>query len=472
MLALLVALIVLPVVVAPASAQAQADPPADGWPTTNPVDRSDLRVRDPFIVVDADTGYSYLVSSGPGFPMYRSTDLEHWYGPKRVFTPPADFWGTNRSWAPEIHRWQGRWYLLGSFATSDNGNLPTSSTVGTTVLVADAIDGPYTPVQNRPITPPDEFALDATLFVDPAGDPWIVYAKEWLDPRIQNLGRMAAIRVTPDLTGRIGPEVELFTADAPPWSIGLPLGRVVDGPWLYRTDTGELLMLWSGTGKQAQYVTGIARSTTGLVTGPWEQQCLPLFDRDGGHPMIFRDADGELRVTFHAPNSGAERAVIARLVDDGDTVRIADSSVAAPDPTSCGSSNPTEGEPTASPSAPIPAPTAPSVTAPPVTVAPPATAPPVTTAPGTAAPTIPPVTATPPGTPATSMATLMTGPPTAPAPPGPPTTVPAASVLAAGATSDPLPGPQQPAGTSARPDGATARARPAEAVPGSPRLTG
>jgi hypothetical protein len=342
---LMVTVAVVVPTVSPRRAESMTVTNSDGWPATDPIDRADLRIRDPFVVTDAESGYYYLVGTGPGFPMYRSTDLEHWYGPKRVFTPPAGFWGTHRSWAPEIHRWNGRWYLFGSFATADNPDLTVADTVGTAVLVADAIDGPYTPVGTQPLTPPDEFAIDATLFVDGDGDPWIVYVREWLDPRIDYLGRMAAIRVTADLTGRVGDGVELFAADSPPWALGLPLGRVTDGPWVHRSADGSLLLLWSGTGTGGQYVTGIARSTTGLVSGPWEQDCLALFDQDGGHPMVFRTFAGDLRVIFHAPNSGQERAVIAPLVEGDGTVHIDDPAIAAPNPASCEPPPPTPNRP-------------------------------------------------------------------------------------------------------------------------------
>ena len=63
---------------------------------------------------------------------------------------------------------------------------------------------------------------------------------------------------------------------------------------------------------------------TGKVFGPWRQQAEPLFDKHGGHGMIFKTFEGELRLVLHAPNSpaGQERAHIFEIEDLGDTLRL------------------------------------------------------------------------------------------------------------------------------------------------------
>jgi hypothetical protein len=47
---------------------------------------------------------------------------------------------------------------------------------------------------------------------------------------------------------------------------------------------------------------GVARSRTGTILGPWEQDPEPLFAEDGGHGMVFRTLDDRLMLTLHAPN--------------------------------------------------------------------------------------------------------------------------------------------------------------------------
>jgi beta-xylosidase len=47
-----------------------------------------------------------------GTMAYRSKDLKHWTPPKIVFTVPEGFWAEQGGWAPEVHAYKGRFYLL------------------------------------------------------------------------------------------------------------------------------------------------------------------------------------------------------------------------------------------------------------------------------------------------------------------------------------------------------------------------
>ncbi len=67
---------------------------------------------------------------------------------------------------------------------------------------------------------------------------------------------------------------------------------MTDGPFLHRTASGALLMLWSSFSTKG-YAMGIARSESGTVVGPWIQEKKPIWKEDGGHGMIFRAFDGK-----------------------------------------------------------------------------------------------------------------------------------------------------------------------------------
>jgi hypothetical protein len=72
-------------------------------------------------------------------------------------------------------------------------------------------------------------------------------------------------------------------------------------------------MLWSSF-NMGSYTVGIARSTSGDMLGPWQQQPEPLYAGDGGHCMVFRAFDGQLYLAFHRPNpSPDERPQFVRL---------------------------------------------------------------------------------------------------------------------------------------------------------------
>jgi hypothetical protein len=169
--------------------------------------------------------------------------------------------------------------------------------------------------------------LDGTLYVDRAGAPWMVYAHEW----IQKVdGTMEAIPLTRDLTAAAGEPIHLFKASDAPWLNAqmTPSTRenhyVTDGPELFRTKKGTLLMLWASYMKNELgrngYVQTLARSTSGELKGPWEQ-LEPLVGNDSGHGMLFRSFDGKLMLVVHQPFQNA-RGKLYEMEDTGDGLRV------------------------------------------------------------------------------------------------------------------------------------------------------
>lgn len=264
-----------------------------------------IQIRDPFVVPSPEEKLYYLFGSTDpdpwrppaiGFDCYRSRDLKHWEGPLAAFRPPPGFWSDRNFWAPEVHRYQGGFYMFASFKAEGVCR-------GTQILKAERLAGPYAPHSDGPVTPHAWECLDGTLYVDEQGDPWIVFCHEWMQV---GDGEICAMRLSPGLDRAIGDPVLLFKASAAPWTQFIKLdpnaqGYVTDGPFLHRTQAGPLLMLWSSIGKDG-YAQGIARSPSGRILGPWEQSAEPFFGKDGGHGMIFRTFEGELRLTLHQPN--------------------------------------------------------------------------------------------------------------------------------------------------------------------------
>ena len=141
-------------------------------------------------------------------------------------------------------------------------------------------------------------------------------------------------RLTPDLRAATGTPIYLFSASDAPWVRPLtdkecaewPTGPfpayVTDGPFLHRTASGTLLMLWSSFSTKG-YAMGVARSESGTIEGPWVHEKEPIWKEDGGHGMIFRAFDGRLFITLHQPNEPhKERAVFRELLEEGGTIRL------------------------------------------------------------------------------------------------------------------------------------------------------
>ncbi len=295
------------------------------------VKTNDIQIRDPFVVPIEEEGMYYLFGTtdvnawrgkGTGFACYRSSDLMEWDGPIPAFRPPPAFWATTNFWAPEVHPFSGHFYMFASFKAATRYR-------GTQILVSDSISGPYTPLTDGPITPPDWECLDGTLYVDRDGCPWIVFCHEWV--QVHN-GAICAMRLSPDLKQAVGRPVFLFNASEGAWVRKSEWPKegdqhlfptyVTDGPFLHRLASGTLVMLWSSMGNKG-YAMGIARSETGDVTGPWRQEAEPLWAKDGGHGMMFRAFDGRLMLTFHRPNKTPdERPLFVEVEETGDDIRI------------------------------------------------------------------------------------------------------------------------------------------------------
>ncbi|WMT40088.1 glycoside hydrolase family 43 protein [Paenibacillus sp. D2_2] len=263
----------------------------------------DIHIRDPFVYADKDAGFYYMYGTmgvtswggaAIGFDGYRSRDLHRWEGPFPVFRKPEGFWADHHFWAPEVHYYEGGYYMFASFKAEGKCR-------GTQILKADAPLGPFVPMGEGPVTPADWECLDGTLYTDEHGDPWMIFCHEWT--QVGN-GEMCAMRLAADLSGPASDPLVLFRATDAHWPVEEegPSNFVTDGPFLYLAPDGKLLMIWSSHGKDG-YAIGIARSESGSITGPWVQEREQLFEKNGGHGMLFRTFEGELLVSLHLPNT-------------------------------------------------------------------------------------------------------------------------------------------------------------------------
>jgi GH43 family beta-xylosidase len=298
-----------------ASGDAEA-PKAD--PAT--IDIADLRIRDPFILTDAKEGRYIMVArvdrkGAQGWECFTSKDLRRWQPAVTVFTPPQGFWADRDFWAPEIHAYLGKYYLLGTVSSA-------KAKRGTQIFVADKPLGPFKPHSDGAITPHDWMALDGTLYLE-KDEPWMVFCHEWV--QIGD-GTMNAVRLAKDLSRPIGEPIQLFRASEAPWCRPhKPEKFVTDGPWPHRMGNGKLVLLWSsftdkGFGKG--YAVGVARSESGSIKGPWKHDPKPLYE-GGGHCMIFQSLDGKPMLILHAPNnSPAERALLFEFHEKSNDIRL------------------------------------------------------------------------------------------------------------------------------------------------------
>ena len=254
------------------------------------------QLRDPCILVEDGVYYAY----GTGWVCWKNASgnlATGWKSLGVVAQKPTH--SDDNYWAPEVHKYNGAYYMFTTYHSTQTGHR------GCTILKSNSPEGPFIEITNGQITPHDWDAIDGTFYVDPDGQPWMIFVHEWTSTD-DGVGRMAAAKLSDDLTHFISEPVELFRADDPAWS----KGNVTDGCWMYRCEDGQLLMLWSNW-DSAGYCVGIARSADGRVDGTWTQDKELLYSKsmtgeyDGGHGMLFTDTDGQMYLSIHSPNSSS-----------------------------------------------------------------------------------------------------------------------------------------------------------------------
>ena len=265
-------------------------------------------LRDPFVLLD--DGVYYLYGTGVTNNDWDNTvwdcyvndsgklDGEWKRTENLIYQKPAD--AQKQLWAPEVHKYNGMYYMLCSYFSSETKHR------GSSVFRASSPTGPFVEISDGHITPHKEDCIDATLHVDGKGQPWLIFVHEWTCTD-DGIGRMAAARLSDDLTHLISEPVELFRADSPLWTND----KVTDGCFVHTLRDGTLIMLWSNF-EDNGYCIGVVHNKSGTVDGQWEHEKAPLFKRgtldhhDGGHGMIFTNTDGTQYICCHSPNNPCE----------------------------------------------------------------------------------------------------------------------------------------------------------------------
>ncbi len=264
--------------------------------------RNEINIRDPFVLNYEGKYYLFgteiptspKIKDAWGFWCYISEDLEEWSEPIQCFEPPKDFWATKNFWAPEVHVYHNKFYMLASFY--GEGKMRA-----TQCLVSDRPEGPYH-VNGEPLTPADWMCLDGTLYIED-DVPYLVFCHEWLQTFV---GEIAAVQLNDSLSAAVGEPLVLFKATDSNWSDVLEMkesnikGYVTDGPFLKKTGD-ELLMFWSSF-HGTEYAVGMAVSDNGKLFGNWKHLDRMLFDKDGGHGMVFQTKEGKELFVMHRPN--------------------------------------------------------------------------------------------------------------------------------------------------------------------------
>ena len=298
-----------------------------------------IQLSDPCILADKATNMYYL--TGTGGLLWKSKDLFNWTGPYDVAKTDNNSWmGKDPMiWAAELHQYKGKYYY---FATFTNEAVKIDTVKGNViprrashVLVSNNAEGPYLPMKDPVYLPANKPTLDGTFWVDEDDKPYMVYCYEWLQAMKNDYwdGTMEKIELKPDLSGTIGEGQLLFRASDSPWSKEhnekgqVVPAKVTDGPWLFKTQTGKLGMIWTSWVFD-KYTQGVAYSKSGTLVGPWIQEKDPITPPNFGHGMLFKTFDGQLLMSVHSHRKENGRFIrypkLFKVDDSGDKIKVGD----------------------------------------------------------------------------------------------------------------------------------------------------
>lgn len=258
-----------------------------------------------------------------GYAVAKGVNVYKIGAPKTVFDADTctnpDFEGWGNYGTPRLYEYQGKFYLFASYQSASTMDL------GVAVFRSDTPDGQYEMISKGHLQPEGWDASDPVLYIDPQGQPWMIFVHEWTS-MADWTGDISAVQLSDDLTETVGEFYTLFRANDCP---AYPDNQITEAPYVDTLPDGTLALLWSGS--SGGIFTSVAYSTDGVL-GPWKQAEAPLFSRDtacpenffgrgGGAASLFRDQEGRLRMSLSIlTDTGDETISVFLHVDDSNGV--------------------------------------------------------------------------------------------------------------------------------------------------------
>jgi arabinan endo-1,5-alpha-L-arabinosidase len=298
------------------------DCPYFGWPT---------EVHDPAVAKQNNT--YYLFGTGPGIPIWRSSDMRTWRPVGRVFAHNLPKWasttipGTQIPWAPDISFFAGRWHVY--YAISTFGSKRSAIGVAISTDLRRWTDQGVV-VESSEAT--DYNAIDPNVFVDETGQPWLDFGSFNSGIKLVPLDARTGRPTEPILT-------PIASREVPSWGI--------EAPFLIHRGAYDYLFVSFDNccrGSQSTYNIRVGRSAS--LDGPYvDDRGVPLLTGGGrlvlegngtkrgpGHNAVLRDGK-QWRLFFHyydAAHKGTAKLGIIPLRWTADGWPVADWSALRP----------------------------------------------------------------------------------------------------------------------------------------------
>ncbi len=304
---------------------------------------------DPYILFDADSNKYYMYGTGGttnGFVTYSSNDLKNWKNEGVVYSNIQEKgWGVKDFWAPEVYKWDNKYYLFYSAHWKNNPNNEFENyKIG--VAVSDKPTGPFIDFTGEPLFDPGYPIIDANVYVAEDGKKYLYYSRCcYKHPVESEIATWAAekgmykeieeswvygVELKSDLSGVIGepklllrPPTKLKDKQAEWESRSVTSGEInrrwTEGSYLFKHKNTYYMMYSANHFAGENYAVGYATSKSPL--GPFKKSPHnPILEKNTskggdvtgtGHNSILYGPDGKLYCVYHARTSktGNQRLV-------------------------------------------------------------------------------------------------------------------------------------------------------------------
>lgn len=276
-------------------------------------------IGDPFILVDNGTYYMYATSSASrGFDVWKSTNCEGWTHCGLAYERTATSFGKTSFWAPEVYKYQGKYFLVYSAQyKNDKGN--TAQSIG--IAVADSPAGPFVDyTENGLLYAPDYTVFDASLFFDDNGRVYLFYARDHKFTE-DNSSQIEGIELSSDLKKTVGSFARLTTMTLT-WE-----NYTNEAPCVFKRNGKYYLMYSGGYWGDSTYCVGYAVASSPL--GSYRKKDMILYSNSAtlsgtGHNNYFFSPDGsEMFTVYHShtdpkKGGGNRQLCVDRMIFDSD----------------------------------------------------------------------------------------------------------------------------------------------------------
>ena len=238
---------------------------------------------DPFIMLHENTYYAYGTNNENGIEVYTSDDLLIWEKQTELALHKDNSFGDRWFWAPEVYFANNKFYMY--YSAEEHICVATSNSPL----------GPFIQDEKQPQIV-DEKCIDNSLFIDYDGTPYLYFDRfnDGLNIWVAELENDLKTIKTSTMTKCINV--------SQPWEEVWP--RVNEGCFVIK-HKGIYYMAYSANSYESPFY-GIGYATATSPMGIWTKyEHNPIFQKPEelvgvGHSSMFKDKDGNLKITFHA----------------------------------------------------------------------------------------------------------------------------------------------------------------------------